>query len=87
MNWPWRSSEPEGLLLRLLWLPLAIPAWFFRLGAAADRGGYLRRGPGRRRVDARVISVGSLLVGVLARPQWRHGLLSKCIAAVIKLHS
>ncbi len=63
MNWPWRSSEPEGLLLRLLWLPLAIPAWFFRLGAAADRGGYLRRGPGRRRVDARVISVGSLLVG------------------------
>ena len=63
MNWPWRSSEREGVLLRVLWFPLSIVAWGFRLAATADRARYARGWKVRRRVDARVISVGSLLVG------------------------
>lgn len=63
MNWPWRESEPEGVLTRVALSPLAVISWGYGLLAAADRARYLRGWKKRRRVDARVISVGSLVVG------------------------
>lgn len=63
MNWPWRSSEPERVWERILWSPLSLFAGMFRVAGSANRGRYTRGWKAQRRVDARVISVGSLLVG------------------------
>ncbi|MCH7867550.1 MAG: tetraacyldisaccharide 4'-kinase [Myxococcales bacterium] len=63
MNWPWRETEPEGVPLRAVLFPVAILSWGYGLLAFADRTRYLRGWKKRRRVDARVISVGSLVVG------------------------
>jgi len=63
VNWPWRSSESEGVLLRALWFPMSVLSWFYRLGTKAHLAGYERGWKKARRVDARVVSVGSLVAG------------------------
>jgi tetraacyldisaccharide 4'-kinase len=63
VNWPWREPKPEGLLLRVALSPLAPVAWGYGLLASADRARYQRGLKRSRRVDAKVISIGSLLVG------------------------
>lgn len=63
MNWPWRAVEPEGALLRAALSPGAALSYGYGLLVLADRARYLRGWKKRRRVDAHVISVGSLVVG------------------------
>lgn len=63
VNWPWRATEPEGAILRAALSPVAALSYGYGLLALADRTRYLRGWKQPRRVDARVISVGSLVVG------------------------
>lgn len=63
MNWPWLGPQQESVLLRCALLPLSVVSWGYGLLARADRARYERGFRQRRRVDARVISVGSLVVG------------------------
>lgn len=63
MSWPWLASQHESVLLRCALSPLSVVSWGYRLLARGDRAGYERGWRQRRRVDARVVSVGSLVVG------------------------
>lgn len=63
MNWPWLGSQSESVSMRLALLPLSVASWGYGLLVQADRARYERGFRQRRQVDARVISVGSLVVG------------------------
>jgi tetraacyldisaccharide 4'-kinase len=63
MNWPWQSPRRESIPVRAALLPLSAVSLGYRALVHADRALYARGLRLRRRVDARVISVGSLVVG------------------------
>jgi len=63
MNWPWLDPQKESVSLRCALLPLSVVSWGYGLLAQADRARYEWGFRQRRQVDARVISVGSLVVG------------------------
>jgi tetraacyldisaccharide 4'-kinase len=63
MRVPWQATADESGWAQLLALPLAPLAGLYRLGAWIDRGRYKVGLAKTRKVDARVVSVGSLVVG------------------------
>ncbi len=63
MKAPWRIAGRESWATRVALSPLAPLEFLYGLGAAADRVRYERGLARRRRVDAKVVSVGGLVVG------------------------
>ncbi len=63
MRLPWLESQDESILVRVALWPLSVASWIYGLLVRADRARYERRLKRRHRVAARVISVGSLVVG------------------------
>jgi tetraacyldisaccharide 4'-kinase len=67
MEWPWLSGRDESLARQLALSPLDVASWCYAGGAWLHRAVFARGVLRARRLSARVVSVGNLVVGGTAK--------------------